>query len=109
MLCSCARGEKRGNRRHPANVFNAYTLTSLEHSNVNKLLRNGLLDVVIVTPQIGKQTFRGNFFKFSGDIVKWSFTGYAGTETVISKHLSSNNQMRRARAGYCKHNYSVIG
>lgn len=93
MLCSRVRGEKRGNWRHPANIFNAYTLTPLEDSNMNKMLRNGLLDVIIVTPQTGKQTVRGNFFKFGGDIIKWSFAGCTGTERVSSNHLSSNNQM----------------
>ena len=93
MLCSCVRGEKRGNWRHPAKIFNAYMLTPLEDSNVNKLLRNGLLDVIIVTPQIRKQTLRGNFFKFSGEIIKRRFAGCTGTERASSNHLSSNNQM----------------
>lgn len=42
-------------------MFNACTLTPLEDSNVNNLLRNGLLDVIIVTPQIEKQMLRGKF------------------------------------------------
>jgi len=93
VLPSCVRGEKRGNWRHPVKIFNAYTLTPLEDSNMNKLLRNGLLDVVIVTPQIGKQMLRGNLFKCSGEIIKWNFVGCTGTERVSSNHLFSNNQM----------------
>lgn len=68
-------------------------LTPLEDSNVSELLRNGLLDVITVTPQTGKLTQRGNIFKLSGDIIKWSCVGCAGTERVSSNHLSSNNQM----------------
>lgn len=93
MLCSCVRGEKKGNWRHPANILSAYMLTPLEDSNVSELLRNGLLDVITVTPQTGKLTQRGNIFKLSGDIIKWSCVGCAGTERVSSNHLSSNNQM----------------
>lgn len=60
---------------------------------MDKLLRNGLLNIIIVTSHIGKQMLRGNFFKFSEDIIKRSFAGCTSTERVSSNHLSSNNQM----------------
>jgi len=108
-LCICVSEEKRGNWRHPANILNACMLTPLEESSVNELLRSGLQDIIVVTPQAEKLTLRGNFFKLGGDIIKWSFAGCTGTERVSSNHLSSNNQMCWTQAGYCKHNYSVIG